>query len=355
MKYSLRISLGVFFLASTFYFFVSLVIFRVINVLLFSKLQVSNYFLSFAFAGCLCLMIFFQYTVDPYQIQVDRWSAIHNFLHYFLCGQYPYMAQTHLGGYGSPFPIWQFFHLPFYLFGNVGLSIFFVWAFFTYSIKSYAGNAAALVSIILLVISPAFVYEIVVRSDLVTNFLLVASILIFFYIKKIRLSSHFWMIAATSGLLLSTRFTAVIPLSMYYFYEWYKLPLMRKLLFPIVVIGIFLLTFLPFVLWDIDDLFFFKYNPFMLQSRQIQSADFILFIPLFIYWAYSWRHHESIKICYLKLMKNISYFLIVLIMVTFMHNMVLSGNYLIFSSTYDITYFNMALPYLVMGISIGSR
>ncbi|KGF14004.1 hypothetical protein HMPREF1640_13360, partial [Prevotella sp. S7-1-8] len=206
-----------------------------------------------------------------------------------------------------------------------------------------------------LVISPAFVYEIVVRSDLVTNFLLVASILIFFYIKKIRLSSHFWMIAATSGLLLSTRFTAVIPLSMYYFYEWYKLPLMRKLLFPIVVIGIFLLTFLPFVLWDIDDLFFFKYNPFMLQSRQIQSADFILFIPLFIYLAYSWRHHESIKICYLKLMKNISYFLIVLIMVTFMHNMVLSGNYLIFSSTYDITYFNMALPYLVMGISISSR
>lgn len=42
-------------------------------------------------------------------------------------------------------------------------------------------------------------------------------------------------------------------------------------------------------------------------------------------------------------------------MVTFMHNMVLSGNYLIFSSTYDITYFNMALPYLVMGISISSR
>lgn len=64
-----------------------------------------------------------QYLIDPYQIQVDRWSAIHNFINYLVHGRYPYMAPTHLGGYGSPFPVWQFLHIPFYYLNNVGLSL----------------------------------------------------------------------------------------------------------------------------------------------------------------------------------------------------------------------------------------
>ena len=72
--------------------------------------------------------------IDPYSIKVDRWSAIHNFLTCLLAGEYPYAAQTHLGGYGSPFPVWQLFHLPFYLLGNVGLSLIVAVIIFAYSV-----------------------------------------------------------------------------------------------------------------------------------------------------------------------------------------------------------------------------
>ena len=41
--------------------------------------------------------------IDPLSVQVDRWSAIDHFLQRLLKGEYPYLAQTHLGGYGSPF------------------------------------------------------------------------------------------------------------------------------------------------------------------------------------------------------------------------------------------------------------
>ncbi len=79
--------------------------------------------------------------IDPLKIQVDRWSAIHNFIQDLLAGIYPYSAHTHLGGSSSPFPVWQLFHIPFYLLGNVGLamlfsviflSVFLVWFFENY-------------------------------------------------------------------------------------------------------------------------------------------------------------------------------------------------------------------------------
>ena len=55
---------------------------------------------SFAIVGISVLHIL----IDPYSVEVDRWSAINNFWVVFFNGEYPYLAQTHLGGYGSPFP-----------------------------------------------------------------------------------------------------------------------------------------------------------------------------------------------------------------------------------------------------------
>ena len=80
-----------------------------------------------------------QCSLDPMTIQVDRWSAIHNFLNHLVHGIYPYAAQTHLGGYGSPFPVWQLLHLPFYWLGNVGLSFAVGVILFTHSLSLHIG------------------------------------------------------------------------------------------------------------------------------------------------------------------------------------------------------------------------
>ena len=142
--------------------------------------------------GALSLLLFLsllviQNSIDPYSIQVDRWSAIHNFIYNLLHGQYPYSAQTHLGGYGSPFPVWQLFHIPFYFLGNVGLSIALATLVFYCVIYVVYDKAMSCYSFLLLLLSPAFVYEVLVRSDLITNFLLVASIIL---LLRIRICLH---------------------------------------------------------------------------------------------------------------------------------------------------------------------
>ena len=90
------------------------------------------------FTGIACIL---QLSIDPLSLNVDRWSAIHNFLSGMFCGQYPYGQQTHLGGYGSPFPVWQILHIPFYALGNVGMSIIIVTLLFLWTLnRLYSPN-----------------------------------------------------------------------------------------------------------------------------------------------------------------------------------------------------------------------
>lgn len=122
LKYASRISVGMEIVATVIYLAGAPMLF----VFLKKRCHPSKKAIT-----CMTLIVCFllwiaQSSINPYKLQVDRWSAIHNFLDYLLHGIYPYAARTHLGGYGSPFPFWQCFHIPFYLLGNVGLSVFFV-------------------------------------------------------------------------------------------------------------------------------------------------------------------------------------------------------------------------------------
>lgn len=352
VKYSLRIHITVCIFIGIFYILLCGLMFHFIYR---KQYDVRNKTMLLVFIGASVVLIGLQMSIDPYQIKVDRWSAIHNFLTYLFKGDYPYMAQTHLGGYGSPFPVWQIVHIPFYLLGNVELSIFAAFGIFIYAIRLYGGNSVAFRGMILLLLSPAFLYEIAVRSDLITNFLLVSAIVILLYSYRVKLDSHFRLIAIGCGLLMSTRFTAIIPLAIFYLVEWWKMGNLRKFFFPIIVILFFVITFLPFMFWNINDLLFFKYNPFVLQSRQIHSIDFLLFIPLFLYLAIEWTKIRDSKNAFLHLTTNIAIFLLSIVVVTFIHNMIVSGNFNLFSSSFDITYFNMSLPFIITGLSINSR
>lgn len=354
-KYSLRIGSGVALVAVLGYVAVCVLLYAVVGRWLVPKRRVSTGGLAAVFGGSVAVLASLQMSLDPYSIQVDRWSAIHFFLDRLLSGEYPYLARTHLGGYGSPFPVWQMLHLPFYCLGNVGLSVFVAWGFLTYAVRRFSGNATAMCSTLLMVFSPAFVYEVAVRSDLMTNFMLVAAIILLLETHGVRLSPHWKAIAVGCGLLLSTRLTAVVPMGVYYLMEWWRLDGRRRILFVLVVVMVFVLTFLPFLLWDMNDLLFFKYNPFVLQSRQSHVVDFMLFVPLAVYWAMTWTRCGAGLGRVGRLMGNTAYLLLTLVGVTFVHNMAVSGNYDLFSSAYDITYLGMSMPFLVAGLAVSSR
>lgn len=287
-----------------------------------------------------------QYIVDPLLINVDRWSAIHNFLSAMLQGQYPYGQQTHLGGYGSPFPVWQILHLPFYALGNVGLSIIVVTLLFLLTIYRIYSNKIAVFASVLLCISPAFWYEVAVRSDLITNIMLSAIIAEWLVYKNVKLTDNIVSISIIVGLLLSTRLISVIPICVVYGYEFIQMNWKKKCLFVLIVVGVFCLTMLPFVFWKGSTLLFFEYNPFILQTRQGSWLVLLIFAIIAITIVVWVREKKTYRLAVT------GFLLTCLVAMAFLEKMWQYNLWdQLFSSTFDITYLSIALPFYVTHIS----
>lgn len=284
--------------------------------------------------------LWLQYAINPYDLQVDRWSAIHFFWDELFQGNYPYTAGTHLGGYASPFPIWQLFHLPFYVLGNVGLSIFFVTAMLCWVVYKAYGAKTTLLVICLLCLSPAYWYEVVVRSDLMTNLLLVATLVVWLQHKKIALSEHVIGLGCMLGLLASTRFIALIPMAVLYGKQFVQLSFKQQCTLVMVALLVFVFTFLPFLCWEGSTLLFFQYNPFVLQTRQGSWLVLLLFacIAIFSVLYFSGKQQSVYAL--------IGYLLTLLVVLAFAEKMLLNHAWtMLFTSMFDITYFSAALPF----------
>ena len=294
-----------------------------------------------------CIAGILQLSIDPLSLNVDRWSAIHNFLSGMFCGHYPYGQQTHLGGYGSPFPVWQILHIPFYALGNVGMSIIIVTILFLWTLYRRYSPKVALVAGILLCISPAFWYEIAVRSDLITNMMLSALIAEWLVHKNVKLINNVIGLAILVGLTLSTRLIAVIPLCVLYGYEFLQLSWKKQSLFLLIILGTFTLTMLPFMLWQGSTLLFFEYNPFVLQTRQ---GSFLVLL-IFAFGAIVttiWMHG---RMNYRTTITGL--LLTCLVAMAFVEKMWKENLWTeLFSSTFDITYLSVALPFYIVHLSL---
>ena len=291
-----------------------------------------------------------QYSIDPMELQVDRWSAIDHFLEGMLSGIYPYGQSTHLGGYGSPFPVWQVLHLPFYMVGNVGLSIFVVLALFFFSLWKIRGAKAALYVMAVCLFSPACWYEIAVRSDLMTNMILACVLVEWLMYYRIRLSERVVMIGILAGLLLSTRLIAVIPLAALYGYEFLHMGWKKQTLFIGIVAMVFTLTFLPFVFWEGSTLLFFEYNPFVLQTRQGSMLALALFAVIAILITiYNRGDQRCLHI-------TIGGLLTGLVVIAFVETMWVDHAWnALYTSKFDITYLSLGLPFYAMAICPGIK
>lgn len=299
-------------------------------------------FLISILAGILIL----NFAVDPQKLQVDRWSAIHNFIHNLFNGIYPYSAHTHLGGYGSPFPFWQVFHIPFYLLGNVALGMFFVvillGGFLVWYFENYI---QPLFYLLLLTISPAFWYEVAVHSDLIYNFILCFIIIGFVYKRRYSIQNQSFGLGILCGLILSTRLSVIIPFSIFLLPNFLKAQLKNQFIFIASSMAVFVLTFLPLVFWDLNSLLFFKYNPFVLQTRQGSIIEVIIILSMIYYYSTNWKNNFTLCLSYIAIT------IVVFVLITFFHRMI-SENFAnsLFSSSYDITYFSMALPFVIFSL-----
>lgn len=293
--------------------------------------------------------LFLLHAIDPYQLKVDRWSAIHNFLALMFDGKYPYNAVTHMGQYASPFPVWIALHIPAYLLGNVGYSqiLFFIGT--VVAIGMLTKNVrVSLLFCSLMMASPAFWYEVAVSSDFMSNMMVAAVAIAYMHTRNIQLGNNPYKVAIAVGLLFSTRLLVAIPLTVFLFADFWQLRANTKRMVTIsaVAMGIFVLTFLPFILWDIRHLAFLRHNPFILQTNKM---DLWLVIVGVVLAAGASLYAKGLRSINTGIALSLGVMMVIYLIVNSVED---SWNFAVFSNGIDLVYIASALPFAALGLAI---
>lgn len=292
----------------------------------------------------LCVAIF----SNPYHLNVDRWSALWFTIDSTLAGRYPYNVVTHLGNHCSTMPAWMAFHIPFRLAGCLGMSLVLSLILFVMAIKSRFGLTAATKTMLVIVVCPSFWYEIVVISDLQTNFFLLASFLCW-ATSESRLSSkkNLYVTAAIAGLFLSTRLTVCIPLLFFLFPVWHSRPLSQKLFLPLICISVYAATLAPFVFWNGSTGSFAGSNPFYVQTIQYDgwAILFLFTVSAALLAGYNRNTRSKFANSAIMLFSFIAYI--------FTAQYICSGfSEDLFSYRYDYAYLAQSLPFASLACSL---
>jgi len=285
--------------------------------------------------------------IDRMSIQVDRWSATTYFLDALFQGRYPYAVSTHLfeGNYPSPFPLWHYINIPMWLCGDVGLGLIVFLALTIWAVYVWLGSWRIVTTMLLLFgMSPAYWWEVMTRSDGLSNALLVVDILLLIEHYRLTMQNHWWQLAILCGLLATTRFSTMLPLALYFFYPYITAKNPRIWIgFPLIVVAVFIALFAPYIFWDTDSWIFFQRNPFMSQSGPGNHWVLLFFVAL------------GIGVAAQK--KSFAYFLqttgwyIFLFMLVSQLILVITTDATLFGIQCDISYFTLALPYCAIWLA----
>lgn len=296
-------------------------------------------------ASCMLLLAFLlMHYIDKYSIDVDRWSALTFWSENLKNGIFPYGTPTHMGGYASPYPVWQLFHFPFYLLGDTGygqlfcLLVFFV---FLYLNRKRMNSRAFL---LLLALSPGFWWEMSVRSDLLCNMLLVyiflSSMFYYGFWEK-----HRYLSALIVGLFLCTKMLVVIPLFIFMFPKFIQLDIKERGKVVLLVLAGLLIPFLPFLFGEHGILNHPEYNPILQQTRQGNIWVVIFLLIMIVFASLKWK---TMRDCFF--FSGLFLFLLILfvgIEITLYNDI----NYTIFGDEFDISYFNVSIPFFLFCIN----
>lgn len=325
--------------------FFQLLIYRAINS------ERSKNFNNPIFIWVLLLLFFLGSLLVLYKIKVetlnvDRWSIISGFWESFFNGQYAYFGKGHTGNPPGPMPFYFIMALPFYLMGEVGLFSLLGLFLFLYFLKRInKPNDTIFLSLVLLSSSIFFLWEIVSRSNVFTNSVLV--VFLIYYILNIKVFNlkKLVLISAFIGLFMSTRNVFVLPFCVTFIYLLKTSKLNFK---EIIFIGFcsflfFALTFAPFVIGHFDD--FLKINPFIVQSSYLIPFEYTIgFTVMAIILGFMSK--TKIDVMFYG---GLSLFLSIVIY--FIFHIFHSGfEETFFNSKADISYFIFCIPFFVLSM-----
>jgi len=341
IKYSVRYSLSPTILILIY----SIIVIGVILLLkrkkeFFKKLSRSVYFTFCIVTFVLLTILMFQFDIT--EIRVSRHAAIQEWLGNFLRGEFPY------GGTANPssFPVLFITFIPFKLIGELGLMQMLTYLLFSfYLLKRFtnAPNAKWFIQILLLS-SPIYLYEIVTRSELFSNMVFVM-LFVHFLLRNESIPEEYQKLIFASvfgGLILSTRMI-VLPIYFIFLFYFYRENL-KKLFLLFLGIGIvFLLTNLPFYLWNPH--LYIEKGPFAVQSIYLSKVVVLLFLVLAVIIGFKIKSERSLHFATALLL----FFIVFSAFITQLSEHTLFE--LIYKDRFDLAYFIFPLPFLLLSIN----
>lgn len=215
---------------------------------------------------CLAILVGFAW-IPQESLRVDRYEMIRLFWDNLLDGVNPYTRRPDGGNIPGPFPVYFYLAFPFYLIGELGLYALSGFVLFIGLLYRYVRDVRTRLSVLaLLVASPAFAWEMIARSTLIVNSVLVLGFILFVYGRDDTAERRIAGSAVLFGLLLSTRSIMLIALAPAI--PWYidqGVGIRRLLTWGIIAAVVFLMTFSPML--GFDSFLHGGLNPFQVQAK----------------------------------------------------------------------------------------
>jgi hypothetical protein len=294
--------------------------------------------------------VFLNYKVDGNSLNVDRWSAMEIGIKAILNGQYPYNIPDHMGWESSNLPMLIVLGMPFYLlFGSVGYLQSFIFLFFSYLIfKIFDNYKLRSVVLLLLFLSPSYLWEVYVKSDLFSNFAIICGFTCLIW-KKFLTENRMKLetVSLLTSFLLLTRLSAVIPLTVLLFKKFYGFSLKEKFRFIIIfALSVSLILYIFFHNVPNFDVLM-KHNPFTIQGTKQPLLLSFSYIALAL--VLSFRLKSLYEIIYWS-----GTLLFICVAVPFvMYFVELGYTEMITNSSFDVSFFNMCMPFILMALVLG--
>ena len=281
--------------------------------------------------------------VDKHSLNVDRWSALEVFISSILNGDYPYDVKDHLGKTSSNLPGLFYIGCPFYLLSDVGFLQPFVFLLIVYVLQKMAySNFQKTVFLFLLMMSPAYLWEIVVKSDLMSN-LFLTLLFIILWDKKYQknLFEKPILLSFFGSFLILTRGIVFIPLILFLFDGFMKSNLLVKIKFVGGLIFFSVLISMPILISIPTVDIVIEHNPFNHQTNYAPKV--LIVISLIIPFLISSYMKSSRDVFYY------SFLIVVLLMFSTFTINILQEGFLenIYADLFDLSYLSMALPFAI--------
>ena len=298
--------------------------------------------LFFVAVGLLALAFtFLVKRFNPVNIGNGRYPALFAFINDVAQGIFPYSTKNFVSG----FPFLFVLALPFYFLGDLGLwqiFSFIVFAVIVY-LYGYHHYRDKLKVMVLLSISPMFLYEIVARSELFSN--MVSVILYYLLFKAIFRRQNIFIIillGVVGGFLLSTRGIVLLAyiIFMGYLYRQGRFNYIAL----IIALGVgFAITIIPFMLWNLPQ--FIELGPFAIQMLYIPKWFLFLLVLLAAYFAFKVKSEKQMNFAIaITMFVAVLYPFLVAVL-----NFGLAAT--LFSDKFDISYFNFAQPFFLLALN----